>query len=577
MSAPEDVEREAIQSEEKPPEEAPRRKTRDAAPSAGDGKPVIYLKAGKIDRSIEQSIAALRADEDLYQREGVLVHVTGTVRPDEQQLFDGSPRIWTMAVDTLRERLCKHAAWVKMDMRSESWVPANPPDPIVRGVSTRKKWDGLRHLAGIIETPSLRPDGSVISTPGYDPVTGYLYAPRCTFPELPVCPVLEDAQRALAALEDVFIDFPYSSLACRSMVVAAALTLLARPAIRGATPGFIWDANTPGSGKTLQADAASLIGIGRDAGRIGFPMDKRSYNDEVAKVLCAYALMGARLITFDNLSGGGDAPDFGGSTLEAVLTSGDTAAFRILGRNEMITAPWRTVIFGTGNNVSIARDMLRRIMISRIDSPHERPEQRPLEDFKHPERAFRLKAWIEENRPVLVVAGLTLLRAHAIAGRPGPKRTWASFETWTNVIANAIVWAGGADPLDCRPAEDGEENPEKRAIGVVLRNWERLDPERRGLTIKSALACLYPQERLRGHTLPPDGFDDMREALEQLVHPKPRQAPEANALSAVFRRFKRSVVHGRKFDTARMDRAGTVRWIVVGNDPPVGPIHVSSS
>src|SRR5690606_31632120 len=109
---------------------------------------------------------------------------------------------------------------------------------------------------------------------------------------------------------------------------------------------------------------------------------------------------------------------FGGPALEMVLTAESTAEFRILGTNTVTNLPWRTVIFGSGNNVMIARDMLRRCMVSRIESPYERPELRPLSDFVHPERAFRLKAWIKEHRVELVTAALTLLRAHAVAGRP---------------------------------------------------------------------------------------------------------------------------------------------------------------
>jgi hypothetical protein len=554
-----DIEREAIQAE---PEgklngSNRRRKSARASPAENDNddRPSIRMKGGELHDLIEEGAQALRSDDDLYHREGVLVHVT---HESHVQFIEGAPRIWDMSIDTLRERLTRSALWLKFDMRSESWSRANPTDQIVRGIAMRRQWPNLRYLTGIIESPSLRPDGSVISTPGYDRPTGYLYAPRMAYPDIPERPTLNDARGALAMLEDVFVDFPHASAACRTMVIAAALTLLARPAIRGATPGFIWDANTPGSGKTLQADSASLIGTGREAGRVGFPTDRRSYNDEVSKVLCAYALMGLGLITFDNL---GSELAFGGPALEAVLTAEGAANFRILGANKMITAPWQTVVFGTGNNVVIARDMLRRIMMSRLDSPHEKPEQRPMSDFKHPERAFRLKAWIKENRPALVVAGLTLLRAHALASRPSPSRTWASFETWTKVIADAIVWAGGADPLECRPAEDGEENPEKRSMAVVLRYWGKLDPDGKGITIKTALGCLYPPERLRGEA-PPDGFDELREAIEQLVPTKQKQAPDAHALGSILKRYKRSVINGLRFDTLA-GRAGVVRWFVL--------------
>ncbi|KYF87535.1 hypothetical protein BE17_07265 [Sorangium cellulosum] len=533
-----------------------------AAANEPDDRPVIRFVPAELPGAIEQGIAALRADPDLYQRENVLVHVTNApdAGPSGGDPAGSSPQIHPIALDTLRERLTRRARWLRLDGRTGEWKPTAAPDHVVRGILTRKHWPGIRHLTGILEAPSLRPDGTVIDRPGYDDATGFLYAPNDAYLPIPEQPTLEDAQRALATLEDVFVDFPYASPACRAMAVAAALTLIARPAIRGATPAFIFDANTPASGKSLQADSASLLAFGRVAGRKDFPTDKRGANDEISKALCAYAILGTRLVNFDNL---GDDVAFGGPALEMVLTAEHSAEFRILGTNTVTSLPWRTVIFGTGNNIALTRDMLRRCMVSRIESPYERPELRPLSDFKHPERAFTLRTWIRENRIELVTAALTLLRAHACAGRPSPARTWGSFEAWTKVIADAIVWAGGADPLACRPSEEGDDNPEKRALGVVLHHWPRLDSTGQGMTIRSALALLYPLEVLRGDHRPPDGFDDMREAIEQLVPTKPRQQPSADALGKLFRKYKRSNIAGRMLTTAGDDRNKVKRWTVV--------------
>ena len=121
---------------------------------------------------------------------------------------------------------------------------------------------------------------------------------------------------------------------------------------------------------------------------------------------------------------------------------------------------------------------------------------------------------------------------------------------------------GGADPLECRPEGDAE-NPEKRLLGVVLRDWPKLDTQARGLAIKTALAALYPRERMRGEVLPPDGFDDLREALETLAGTPSGRAPDARRVYDVFRRYRRSVRGGKALDTTSTDHGGAMRWTVV--------------
>jgi len=214
MIDPTDIERAAIQAES-----APRRGRKRAAPPPApandpDDRPTIRLVTGQLHDAIEQGIAALRADPDLYQRETTLVHVTQVTADEEAgtqgEFREGTPQIHVMSVNTLRERLTRYARWVRFNARAGDWVPAEPPNEVVRGIADRKGWP-LRRLTGILEAPSLRPDGSVIDRPGYDAATGFMYVPNCPYPAIPERPTREDARRALAMLEDVFIDFPYAT------------------------------------------------------------------------------------------------------------------------------------------------------------------------------------------------------------------------------------------------------------------------------------------------------------------------------------------------------------------------------
>jgi len=85
-------------------------------------------------------------------------------------------------------------------------------------------------------------------------------AARDAFPAIAEQPSQNEARAALDALVDIFCDFLSVSDAARHVPVANLLTLLARPALgNGNTPVFAYDATTPGTGKTLAADAVCVI------------------------------------------------------------------------------------------------------------------------------------------------------------------------------------------------------------------------------------------------------------------------------------------------------------------------------
>lgn len=547
MKTYEEMEREAIQNE--PPL---RRRIVQIAKPSEDPRPVIRL-GPELHQIINSAIEALRSDEDLYQRDGSLVHVTradpDTDSDDKMFFTAGTPQIRRMASATLRERLTRVARWERFDGRSKTWQRTIPTDPIVNAVLNRGEWAGIRPIIGIIETPALRPDGSIISTPGYDAATGFLYLPNAEFPPVTEAPTREDAQHALAELAECFCDFPYKSEEHRSTVIAAILTLIARPAITGSVPAFLLDASTRGSGKTLQADVVSLIATGRTTAKMGYPLE----SVELEKVLGAYALRGAALINFDNVN-----RPFGGGALDRCLTAEDTVELRVLGRSEIPALRWRSVILATGNNIELYGDTARRVLISRLESNLENPEDRS--NFKH----LDLLGWVRAERTRLVCAALTLLRAFFVAGKPrGSCKTWGSFEPWVQIIPAALTFAGGADPMLTRPVVEGREEPEKEALAIILRDWPRLDRNDTGVTAKTVVSALYPIERLRGQPLPPDGFDELREAIEMLVPTKPGHAPDVTRLGSELGKRRGRVIGGFKLSNPGKVRTGVQKWRVI--------------
>ena len=57
---------------------------------------------------------------------------------------------------------------------------------------------------------------------------------------------------------------------------------------------------------------------------------------------------------------------------------------------------------------------------------------------------------------------------------------WGSFEGWSDVVRECVVWAGLPDPGDTRQELHGRADRDALAMADLLRGLVRLDPGRRG-------------------------------------------------------------------------------------------------
>lgn len=528
---------------------------------ASDDRPEVRLVSASPHQAIDELADLLHLDRALYVRGKKLVTIVGALAPHDDErapATEATPVIVPVEAPTLTERLTRLVRFTRKRPLTkaqtmvveqggrvpEEWVPALPPPVVVQGLLARRQWP-LRHLTAVSETPVLRPDGTIVQTPGYDRATGYVYRPNCAFPPVPESPTREDAAAALGEIAEVFCDFPYVDDAARMVPIAAILTVLARSAIRGSCPAFLFDATTRGSGKTLQADAVSAVALGRSAARKSYPTEE----EEMGKILAAYATAGARLILFDNVT-----HEFGGGDLDQAITARDTVDLRVLGKTEVLTLPWSAVIMASGNNIVLGEDTVRRVLVARLETPLERPEDRT--GFTHP----HLFDWILDQRPRLVVAALTILRAFArFGGHLHDGQAWGSFEAWSRLVPGAIAFAGGADPMLARPRLEQHTSDATRALGLVLEHLPRLDPDGRGLTCREIVHLLYPEKTSEAERST-DGFDDLRDALEAWTDPPPGKPPSLQALGRCMRRHMGKNIGGRKLSRVSGGDSRAVKW-----------------
>jgi hypothetical protein len=254
----------------------------------------------------------------------------------------------------------------------------------------------------------------------------------------------------LQVLARPFREFAFATRADRSVLLSAVLTALIRRTLPAA-PMFAIDAPAASSGKSLLTETVGIIATGHKPTMMS--QGKSAEEDE--KRLATVLMAGDAVVVTDNC----ERP-IGGDTLCSMLTQEYIAA-RILGKSELARLPTNTLLMATGNNLTFGIDVARRVLICRLDTGEERPDLIEY-DFDPRDEALA-------DRPKLVAAGLTVLRAYIAAGKPTPLVKLGSFEKW-NLVREALVWLGEADPAETRERIIADD-PRKGELVDLLRIW----------------------------------------------------------------------------------------------------------
>ena len=517
-----------------------------------DGRPEIVLSTDMTDvtAAAADALRHMPGAPLVYQRARRLCVIAyGGDPPPWLRRAPDLPVIADASAAHLRERMSEAARWVKLDKRTRKYEPVLPAAWVVETLLGRTRWD-FPVLEGIVCSPTLRPDGQVLATLGYDPSTGlYLDFGGATFPPIPDQPTLDEARSALGRLHEVLQDFPFAVRQEKtttnpylSAALAAALTLVGRPAIQGNIPLFGVTATAAGSGKGKLVDALCLIATGRCAPRMGQTLD----DNEELKRLLALALEGASVCCLDNVT-----HPLGNQYLDMALTA-RTITGRILGQTQTAEAPWNAVLFATGNNLSYRGDMTRRVVPIALDPKMEKPEERA--DFQHP----RLEAWVQQERPYLVTCALTILRAYMVAGCPSQGLTpYGSFEAWSDLIRSAMVWLGEADPCEGRQDLAAQTDEGYERLVTLLSAWEacyalQTDRPSPGKTLKQVKQeiALYAANKDQV----PNTWDDLRAALAELDKRYDGKSLNTHLIGNALR-----TIEGRVVGQKRLKRCGEDR------------------
>jgi hypothetical protein len=470
---------------EKAKAKKPREQVRTAAPAtapaAAGGRSEIRLSEEFVNDVARQCAGLLR--DEVFLRgtmAAVLVRAedapgvsdgdNGESEDDPGVLMDGvrHPRgalvFAEPSPERIQFRLDDRARFLRFDARSEKLVAKSCPAALARRIIGAAAELGFRPCAGIVTTP-LFVRGRIVAERGYHPPTGLVLDYRDELPAVPEKPTRRQVRRAAVTLLRPFRGYlagldNETRPRLRAAFLAAALTAVLRPSLPTA-PAILLDANQPGAGKGKAARALAVISTGHAPSII----TEGHSPEETEKRLASGVLSGTSALLLDNLQ-----RTLASATLESILTEG-RANIRLFGQLTGLTVSCSALVLITANNAAIGTDMLRRVLPVRIVVATDRPELTQYD--------FEPYAEAKRHRPAIIAAGLTIARAwwqarETASGKLISKKTLGSFEDWAALVAGAVEWVVGVNPITLieeRKTEDPRRGDERQVI-EALAAWQ---------------------------------------------------------------------------------------------------------
>jgi hypothetical protein len=391
-------------------------------------KPEILVGAD-LARMFDETLAALQDYNDppiIFQRGGALCRVQDT---------DEGFRIQDLTDIMLRNEVALAVEFV--EEKKDDLKPVMPPMSVVKGILALRTWN-MPKLKGLVSSPVLRPDGSLLLEPGYDVATGLYYHSDTplVMPHIPDRPTKEDALAAANYLiEEVLWDFPFDgephvANASRAGAVAAFVSPIVRPMVAGKMPLCLIDKPSAGTGATMLMDLVSIVATGEEAAKLSTPNN----DEEWRKQISSWLRDGSPLICLDNIDADLKAPSLSRALTTLVWRD------RVLGKPDDAKYPQRVVWYANGNNMTLAGDLPRRSYLIQMDTKLEHPWERKTAEFHHP----AIVNWVTEHRAEILSKIMIMARAWVVAGRPLGSHTkiLGGFEPFTDTLGGILTYAG---------------------------------------------------------------------------------------------------------------------------------------
>jgi putative DNA primase/helicase len=417
-------------------------------PTDHKGRTLIAVLKGRTDETWRATQDALIAHGcPIYVRGNRLVQPLWRWERADRERSVLIARFEILNVPRLTDIVSHHAVqFQKYDGRSRKLEDIDPPKDVISQLLEARHWL-FPTVVGIINAPTMREDGSLLTEQGYDPQTKLWHksSGAVTLPNTPECPTKAEALAALAKLNELLVGFPFAKqkeeetgerCVARSVALAGMMTTALRGALPVAVPLFLITATEPRTGKTYLVHIIAMLATGHIPPSTAGASEERP--DEIEKRIETAAMSGRPIMHLNNLPNG---MVLDSARLAELCTEGHVN-IRKLGKHEEGLCDCRaTTVFLNGNNIRVAGDLVPRTLLCRLNANREDPETRTFDSDPI--------AQVRKDRGAYLAAIFTIVRAYKAAGCPVPTgmHSVAGFEDWSSLVQQPLMWLGMADPF----------------------------------------------------------------------------------------------------------------------------------
>jgi hypothetical protein len=131
---------------------------------------------------------------------------------------------------------------------------------------------------------------------------------------------------------------------------------------------------------------------------------------------------------------------------------------------------------------------------------------------------------------------------------------WGSFEGWSGLVRQAVVWAGLPDPGSTRKKLADDSDTDANLLRQLIAGWQEIDPDGKGKTVAEVFALLETDKLLVR-------YPTLRAALADGFSSKGGTLPSSRSVGMKLHHLRGRVAGGKSFERDSTDRAGAV-WVV---------------